>query len=92
MNDRSDVDAARVYSIPLRTRFRGISVREGDVVPGAESLRPVGGHLPVVNRPPVPDPVLLHGSAAAPDRIAWWRARLARVAALAGRPRPVQAG
>lgn len=34
MNDRSDVDAARVYSIPLRTRFRGITVREGVLIPG----------------------------------------------------------
>jgi O-succinylbenzoate synthase len=29
-----DLDAARVYAIPMRTRFRGITVREGLVVPG----------------------------------------------------------
>ena len=30
-----DLAAARVYAVPLRTRFRGITVREGVVVPGA---------------------------------------------------------
>lgn len=29
-----DLDAARVYAIPMRTRFRGITVREGVVLPG----------------------------------------------------------
>ncbi|MCP2258762.1 O-succinylbenzoate synthase [Streptoalloteichus tenebrarius] len=29
-----DVEQARVYAIPMRTRFRGITVREGVVVPG----------------------------------------------------------
>ena len=32
--DRVDLGAARVYAIPLRTRFRGITVREGVVLPG----------------------------------------------------------
>ena len=31
---RVDFGAARVYAIPLRTRFRGIQVREGMVLPG----------------------------------------------------------
>jgi O-succinylbenzoate synthase len=32
--ERIDFGAARVYAIPLRTRFRGILVREGMVLPG----------------------------------------------------------
>jgi len=32
--DQLDFSAARVYAIPLRTRFRGILVREGVVLPG----------------------------------------------------------
>ncbi len=33
--DRIELGAARVYAVPLRTRFRGITVREGMVLPGA---------------------------------------------------------
>ncbi|WP_211261225.1 o-succinylbenzoate synthase [Pseudonocardia acaciae] len=33
--ERVDFGAARVYAIPMRTRFRGITVREGMVLPGA---------------------------------------------------------
>jgi O-succinylbenzoate synthase len=32
--DRIDLAAARVYAIPLRTRFRGILLREGVLLPG----------------------------------------------------------
>ncbi len=32
--DQLDLGAARVYAIPMRTRFRGITVREGVVLPG----------------------------------------------------------
>jgi len=49
-----------------------------DLVP--EPLRPVGGRLPVPRTPPAPDPALLDAYPADPDRTAWWRARLTRVA------------
>jgi o-succinylbenzoate synthase len=29
-----DFDAARIYAIPMRTRFRGITVREGMLIAG----------------------------------------------------------
>jgi hypothetical protein len=70
MPSEIDFDAARVYAIPMRARFRGVTVREGmviaslldgDVVPGAESLRPADGH-----------------------QAKWWRDRLARVCSVAG--------
>ncbi|HEY4006492.1 MAG TPA: o-succinylbenzoate synthase [Pseudonocardia sp.] len=32
--EKIDFSAARVYAIPLRTRFRGIELREGMVIPG----------------------------------------------------------
>ncbi len=56
-----------------------LSLLAGDVVTGAESLRPVDGYLPVPRRPPVPDPVLLAGLVPDPGRAAWWQARLVRV-------------
>lgn len=34
MTSAIDVDAARLYAIPLRTRFRGITVREGMLIEG----------------------------------------------------------
>ncbi|MFC5992885.1 o-succinylbenzoate synthase [Pseudonocardia hispaniensis] len=59
-----------------------LSLLEGDVVAGADSLRPVDGYLPVPRTPPAPDPTLLDTYAPAdPQRAAWWRARLARVRA-----------
>ncbi|MQY27172.1 o-succinylbenzoate synthase [Nocardia aurantia] len=55
-----------------------VNLFEGDVV--ADSLRPVDGHLPVLNTPPAPDPARLqrfrHPD---PDRVEWWRTRLERV-------------
>lgn len=59
-----------------------LSLLEGDVVTGADSLRPVGGYLPVPRTPPTPDPALL-GTYALTDaeQAAWWRDRLARVRA-----------
>ena len=49
----------------------------------APTPTPVGGFLPVPTR--APDPVLAPQLAAAPDRTAWWGARLARVSALDAR-------
>ena len=55
-----------------------LNLFEGDVA--ADSLRPVEGYLPVPRNAPRPDPELLqqfrHQD---PDRVTWWRQRLARV-------------
>jgi O-succinylbenzoate synthase len=59
-----------------------LSLLEGDVVPGAASLRPVDGYLPVPHTPPTPDPALLDRyNLADVDQAAWWRQRLTRVRA-----------
>ena len=60
-----------------------MSLLAGDVVAGSRSLRPVDGYLPVAPMPTGPEPELLDRySIADPERVAWWRARLARVMAL----------
>nr|WP_042185159.1 o-succinylbenzoate synthase [Kibdelosporangium sp. MJ126-NF4]CEL16571.1 O-succinylbenzoate synthase [Kibdelosporangium sp. MJ126-NF4]CTQ89079.1 O-succinylbenzoate synthase (EC 4.2.1.113) [Kibdelosporangium sp. MJ126-NF4] len=57
-----------------------LSLLTGDVVPGTESLRPIDGFLPVPRTPPAPDPALLDTyEPHDPQRLAWWRDRLARV-------------
>jgi O-succinylbenzoate synthase len=49
----------------------------------AEPLRPVDGWLPVPRTPPTPDLARLAEHAMRdPEREAWWRARLHRVATL----------
>jgi o-succinylbenzoate synthase len=59
-----------------------LSLLDGDVVPGAESLRPVDGYLPVPRTPPTPDPALLDiCELTDAEQAAWWRDRLARVRA-----------
>ncbi|MGH8908001.1 MAG: o-succinylbenzoate synthase [Egibacteraceae bacterium] len=59
---------------------------DGDVV--TDSLRPVDGWLPVPRTPPLPDPALLDAAQPTdPDRLDWWRQRLARVR-IALRERP----
>jgi hypothetical protein len=93
MPSEIDFDAARVYAIPMRARFRGVTVREGmviaslldgDVVPGAESLRPADGHLPT-HRTTRTGPTLLDTyELTKPEQAKWWRDRLARVCSVAG--------
>jgi O-succinylbenzoate synthase len=62
-----------------------LSLLEGDVVAGADSLRPVDGYLPVPHTPPTPNPALLDTyELTDPEQAGWWRDRLARVRALAG--------
>jgi o-succinylbenzoate synthase len=57
-----------------------LSLLQGDVVPDADSFRPVGGYLPVPRTPPAPDPALLDiYEVTDPQRVAWWRERLHRV-------------
>lgn len=79
--------AAAMPELDFACGLATLGLLDGDVVPAAESLRAENGRLPVLRRPPAPDPVLLDGSAAADaDRAAWWRARLGRVAARSGLP------
>ncbi|MGH3800428.1 MAG: o-succinylbenzoate synthase [Pseudonocardiaceae bacterium] len=59
-----------------------LSLLRGDVVDGADSLRPVDGYLAVPRTPPVPDAGLLGAFAVTdPEQEQWWRARLVRVRA-----------
>ncbi len=59
-----------------------LSLLSGDVVGGADSLRPVEGYLPVPRTPPVPDAAFLAAFAVTdPEQEQWWRARLVRVRA-----------
>lgn len=56
-----------------------LSLLEGDLAAGPESLRPVDGRIPVLRTPPEPDPGLLDTYAMTdPDRIDWWTRRLGR--------------
>jgi O-succinylbenzoate synthase len=62
-----------------------MSLLAGDVVAGSRSLRPVDGYLPVAPMPASPEPELLaRYEVTDSERVAWWRARLARVMALQG--------
>ena len=57
-----------------------LSLLRGDLVPDADSLRPVGGYLPVPRTPPAPDLALLDTHQMTDQKqAAWWRARLRRV-------------
>jgi O-succinylbenzoate synthase len=57
-----------------------LSLLRGDVVPDADSLRPVDGYLAVPRTPPIPDPALLDAYELADEHhAAWWRDRLRRV-------------
>jgi O-succinylbenzoate synthase len=57
-----------------------LSLLRGDLVPDADSLRPVESYLPVPRTPPAPDPALLDTHQVTDQQqAAWWRARLRRV-------------
>jgi len=57
-----------------------LSLLHGDLVPDADSLRPVEGYLPVPRTPPAPDPALLDTHQLTDqNQAAWWRDRLSRV-------------
>lgn len=58
-----------------------LSLLAGDVVREADSLRPVGGYLPVPRTPAVPDPALLDAYEPPDPQRAWWRERLRGVRA-----------
>jgi O-succinylbenzoate synthase len=57
-----------------------LSLLHGDLVPDADSLRPVEGYLPVPRTPPALDPALLDTHQLTDQKqAAWWRDRLRRV-------------
>jgi o-succinylbenzoate synthase len=57
-----------------------LSLLDGDSVTEEQAFRPVGGYLPVPRTAPAPDPARLDAFRHTdPERIAWWRRRLARV-------------
>lgn len=57
-----------------------MSLLQGDLVTGADSLRPIDGYLPVPRTAPSPDPDLLGTYGVTdPAREQWWRTRLGRV-------------
>lgn len=60
-----------------------LSLLDGDVVAPANSFVPVNGYLPVLRKPPAPDPARLEFFRPSdPDRESWWQARLTRVLAV----------
>lgn len=71
--------AGALPSLPHACGLGTTSLLGGDVV--ADPFVPVDGRLPVPRRPPEPDPGRLARYAAAPERDAWWRERVARVQA-----------
>lgn len=68
--------AAALPELDLACGLGTVSLLAGDLV--AESLRPVGGYLPVPATPPAPDPALLDRFALTGDRARWWQERLNR--------------
>ncbi|WP_216207481.1 o-succinylbenzoate synthase [Amycolatopsis aidingensis] len=75
--------AAALPELDFACGLGTIALLEGDLVAGAGSVRAVDGYLPVPRTPPAPDPDLLGSYALVdPERAAWWRERLTRVAAL----------
>jgi len=70
--------AAALPELPYACGLATVQLLSADVV--VDPLLPVDGELPV--RPPRVDEALLTGHAAAPARVAHWRARIAEVRAL----------
>ncbi|MDQ3762516.1 MAG: o-succinylbenzoate synthase [Actinomycetota bacterium] len=74
--------AGALPELDLACGLGTLSLLKGDVVDGADSLRPVDGYLPVPRRAPAPDATLLDTFAVTdPEQEQWWRARLVRVRA-----------
>jgi len=71
--------AAALPDLPYACGLATVALLAGDVV--GDPLLPVDGMLPVTR--PVADPNLLETWKAPPDRITWWRDRMARAAATA---------
>ncbi|PZS35077.1 MAG: O-succinylbenzoate synthase, partial [Pseudonocardiales bacterium] len=66
-----------------------LSLLEGDIVSGGNSLRAMHGYLPVLGSAPAPDPTLLDRfELTDPARAASWRGRLSRARAVLDQTRP----
>lgn len=71
--------AAAVPELDHACGLGTLSLLDGDLVAGPESLRPVGGYLPVPGTPPGPDLGLLDAYALIDSgRLTWWTQRLHR--------------
>ncbi|MGH4024064.1 MAG: o-succinylbenzoate synthase [Pseudonocardiaceae bacterium] len=72
--------AGALPELDLACGLGTLSLLCGDVVPDNDSLWPEDGHLPVLRAPAAPDRARLDTyERSYPDRVAWWRERLARV-------------
>ncbi|MDA3629777.1 o-succinylbenzoate synthase [Saccharopolyspora oryzae] len=72
--------AGALPELPFACGLGTMALLDGDVV--ADSLLPVDGHLPVLRRPPEPDPALVAAATPTADVQHYWLERLARVNAL----------
>lgn len=68
--------AAALPELPYACGLGTVELLAGDVV--GRSLRPRGGHIAVPTAAPEVDAELVERWRAAPDRVAWWRARVER--------------
>ena len=68
--------AAALPELPYACGLGTVELLAGDVV--GRSLRPRGGHIAVQTAAPEVDAELVERWRAAPDRVAWWRARVER--------------
>ncbi|QIZ39512.1 O-succinylbenzoate synthase [Saccharopolyspora sp. ASAGF58] len=69
--------AGSLPELPFACGLGTVALLDGDVV--ADSLLPVDGHLPVLRRPPVPDPALVAAATPPADVQRYWLDRLRRV-------------
>ncbi|WP_190819073.1 o-succinylbenzoate synthase [Saccharopolyspora pogona] len=69
--------AGSLPELPFACGLGTVALLDGDVV--ADSLLPVDGHLPVLRRPPVPDPALVAAATPPADVQRYWLDRLLRV-------------
>ncbi|KAA5829491.1 o-succinylbenzoate synthase [Saccharopolyspora hirsuta] len=69
--------AGALPELPFACGLGTMSLLDGDVV--ADSLLPVDGHLPVLRRPPEPDPALVAAATPTADVQHRWLERLGRV-------------
>ncbi|SDY23546.1 O-succinylbenzoate synthase [Saccharopolyspora shandongensis] len=76
--------AGSLPELPFACGLGTVALLDGDVV--ADSLLPVDGHLPVLRRPPEPDPALVAAATPTADVQRYWLDRLRRVHDLLARP------
>ncbi|MEV0702429.1 o-succinylbenzoate synthase [Saccharopolyspora sp. NPDC050389] len=76
--------AGALPELPFACGLGTVALLDGDVV--ADSLLPVDGHLPVLRRPPEPDPALVAAATPTADVQRYWLDRLRRVHDLLAQP------